>query len=107
MSRTDYLASLCSSTCAVKGPLFQQVEVLSRQRSSRPGSYPSDCGGNKAVEAWEKGGNFRLSASWQAVTRVNTEAAPKDTMRRPTLLGLGEGWYESGTGRQARLASPG
>jgi hypothetical protein len=30
-----------------------------------------------------------LSASWQAVTRVNTEAAPKDTMRRPTLPGVG------------------
>ncbi len=30
-----------------------------------------------------------MSASWQAVTRVNTEAAPKDTMRRPTLPGVG------------------
>jgi hypothetical protein len=78
-----------------KGPLFQQVRVLPRQRSSRPGSYPSGRGGNEAVEAWEKGGSFRLSASWQAVTRVNTEAAPKDTMRRPTLPGPGEGWYES------------
>ena len=38
------------------------------------------------AEAWEKGGSFGLSASWQAVTCVNTEAAPKDTMRRPTLV---------------------
>ena len=30
-----------------------------------------------------------MSASWQAVTRVNTEAAPKDTMRRSTLPGVG------------------
>ena len=30
-----------------------------------------------------------MSASWQAVMRVNTEAAPKDTMRRPTLRGVG------------------
>ena len=49
------------------------------------------------VEAWEKEGGFWPSASWQAVTRVNTEAAPKDTMRRPTLPGLGEGWYGSVT----------
>ena len=48
------------------------------------------------VEAWETEGGFRPSASWQAVTRVNTEAAPKVTMRRPTLPGLGEGWYGSG-----------
>ena len=48
------------------------------------------------VEAWETEGGVRPSASWQAVTRVNTEAAPKDTMRRPTLPGLGEGWYGSG-----------
>ncbi len=26
---------------------------------------------------------------------MNAEAAPKYTMRRPTLPGLGEGWYES------------
>ena len=37
------------SRCAVKGSLFQQVEVLPRQRSSRPGSYPSGRGGNEAV----------------------------------------------------------
>ena len=78
-----------------EGSLFQQVQVLPRQRSSRPGSYPSNRGGNEAVEAWEKGANFGLSASWQAVTRVNTEAAPKDTMRRPTLPGVG--------GRLARI----
>jgi hypothetical protein len=48
------------------------------------------------VEAWETEGGFRPSASWQAATGVNTEAARKDTMRRPTLLGLGEGWYGSG-----------
>ena len=47
------------------------------------------------VEAWEKEGGFRPSASWQAVTCVNTETAPKYTMRRPTLPGLGEGWYGS------------
>ncbi len=49
------------------------------------------------VEAWEIEGGFGPSASWQAVTRVNIEAAPKDTMRRPTLPGLGEGWYGLGT----------
>ena len=78
-----------------KGALFQQVKVLPRYRSSRPGSYPSGREGNEAAGAWEKGGSERLSASWQAVTRVNTEAAPKVTMRRPTLPGLGEGWYGS------------
>ena len=48
---------------------------------------------------------MRLSASWQAVTRVNTEAAPKVTMRRPTLPGLGEGWYGSNDvlGRQVLI----
>jgi hypothetical protein len=45
------------------------------------------------AEACETEGGDRPSASWQAVTRVNAEAAPKDTMRRPTLPGLGEGWY--------------
>ena len=35
-----------------------------RQRSSRPGSYPSGRGGNEAVEAWEKEGDFWSSASW-------------------------------------------
>ena len=92
-----------------KDSLFQQVEVLPRQRSSRPGSYSSGYGGNKVVEAWETEGGFWPSASWQAVTRVNTEAAPKDTMRRPTLPGLGEGWHGSNvsTGRQVRFASPG
>jgi hypothetical protein len=71
------------------------VQVLPRQRSSGPGSYPSDRGGNEAVEAWETKGGERPSARWQAVIRVNTETAPKDTMRRPTLPGLGEGWYGS------------
>jgi hypothetical protein len=73
--------------------MFQQVEVLSRQRSSQPGSYPSGRGGNEAVEAWEKEDGDRPSASWQAVTCVNTETAPKGTMRRPTLPGLGEGCH--------------
>ena len=27
---------------------------------------------------------------------MNAESAPKYTMRRPTLPGLGEGWYEFG-----------
>ena len=92
-----------------KGSLIQQVQVLPRQRSSRPGSYPSNRGGNEAIGAWETGGGARPSARWQAVTRVNTEAAPKDTMRRPTLPGLGEGWHGSNvsTGRQVRFASPG
>jgi len=76
-----------------KGALFQQVRVLPRQRSSQPGSYPSSHGGNEVAEAWETEGGVRPSASWQAVTCVNTETAPKDTMRRPTLPGLGEGWY--------------
>ena len=43
-----------------KGALFQQVRVLPRQRSSRPGSYPSSRGGNEAAEAWEKGGSFQV-----------------------------------------------
>ncbi len=50
-----------------KDSLFQQVKVLLRQRSSQPGSYPRGRGGNEAVEAWEKGGDRRSSASWQAV----------------------------------------
>jgi hypothetical protein len=61
---------VCGSRCAVKSPLFQQVQVLSRQRSSRPGSYPSGCRGNEAVGAWETRGGVRPSASWQAVTCV-------------------------------------
>jgi len=78
-----------------EGPMIQQVQVLSRQRSSQPGSYPSNRGGNEAVEAWETKGGERPHARWQAVTRVNTETAPKDTMRRPTLPGAGEGCYGS------------
>ncbi len=54
------------------------------------------------VGAWEKDGGVRPSASWQAVTCVNAESAPKYTMRRPTLPGLGEGWYGSDkTGRRS------
>src|SRR5262245_10869367 len=99
---------VCRSRCAVKGSLFQQVQVLSRQRSSRPGSYPSGCRGNEAVGAWETQGGSRPSASWQAVTCVNTETAPKDTMRRLTLPGLGEGCHRSNiAGRHVRTASPG
>ncbi len=48
--------------CPCKGPLFQQVKVLPRQRWSRPGSYPSDRGGNEAVEAWEKEGTEVIPA---------------------------------------------
>jgi len=61
------------------------------------------------AEAWETKGGVRPPASWQAVMRVNTETAPKDTMRRPTLLGLGEGWYgpDAAYGRQVLSASPG
>ncbi|MEA3225870.1 MAG: hypothetical protein U9Q07_07950 [Planctomycetota bacterium] len=61
------------------------------------------------AEAWETKGGARPSASWQAVMRVNTETAPKDMMRRPTLPGLGEGWYglDATLGRQVRSASPG
>ena len=78
------------------------MKVLPRQRSSRPGSYPDGCGGNEAFEARETEGGERPSASWQVVTRVNAEAAPKVTMRRPILPGLGEGWYESDeVGRQS------
>jgi hypothetical protein len=100
---------VCGATCAVKGPLIQQVRVLPRQRSSRPGSYPSGREGNDASGAWETGGDARSSASWQAVTRVNTETAPKDTMRRPTLRGVGEGWngaseVEEWTTRSSRFA---
>ena len=39
------------SVCAAKGPLFQPVRVLPRQRSSQPGSYPNGCGGNEAFGA--------------------------------------------------------
>ncbi len=45
------------------------------------------------VEAWERRRGVRSSASWQAVTCVNTEAARKYTMRRPTMPRLEEGWY--------------
>jgi len=34
-----------------EGSLFQQVQDLSRQRSSQPGSYLSGPGGNEGVEA--------------------------------------------------------
>src|SRR5713226_758921 len=42
------------SRCAVQGLMFQQVQVLSRQRSFQPGSYPSGHGGNEGAEAWGK-----------------------------------------------------
>jgi len=48
------VSGLCWSRCAVKGLLFQQVQVLSRQRSFQPGSYPSGHGGNEGAEAWGK-----------------------------------------------------
>ncbi len=35
----------------MKGSLFQQVKVLPRHRSSRPGSYPSGRGGNEAIRS--------------------------------------------------------
>ena len=38
----------------MKGLLFQQVQVLSRQRSFQPGSYASGYGGNEVAEAWGK-----------------------------------------------------
>jgi hypothetical protein len=58
--------------------------------------------------ASETEGGVRPSASWQAVTCVNTETAPKDTMRRPTLPGLGEGCHGwDVTGRRVPSASPG
>ncbi len=99
---------VCWSRCAVKGDLFQRVQVLPRQRSSQPGSYPNGCGGNEAVEAWETESGFGPLASRQAVTCVNAESAPKYTMRRPTLPGLGEGWYESDRlWTTIRFASPG
>ena len=47
-----------------KGPSIQQVRVLPRQRSSRPGSYPSNRGGDESVEAWEKEGGERPPARW-------------------------------------------
>jgi len=56
------------------------------------------------VEAWETEDGVRPSASWQAVTRVNAEAAPKDTMRRPTLPGSGEGWRGRAGGGKAGKA---
>ncbi len=108
-SSPDRRSGRCSGPrVPCKGSLFQQVQVLPRQRSSQPGSYPRGRGGNEAVEAWEKGGDGRSSASWQAVTRVNTEAAPKYTTRRPTLPGLGEGWHgQVFSGRRILSASPG
>jgi hypothetical protein len=60
------------------------------------------------AEAWETKGGVRPSASWQAVTCVNTETAPKYTMRRPTLPGLGEGCHGLNiSGRRVQSASPG
>jgi hypothetical protein len=59
------------------------------------------------VEAWETEGGFRPSASWQAVTCVNTQAAPKCTMRRPTPPEQGEGWHGSNDRTTVRSASPG
>ena len=59
---TEDLIPVSWSRCAVKGLLFQQVRVLSRQRSSRPGSYPNGCGGNEAFGAWEKEGGLGPSA---------------------------------------------
>ncbi len=41
------------------------------------------------VEAWETQGGFRPSASWQAVTCLNTETAPKYTMRRQPAFTCG------------------
>ncbi len=46
------------------------------------------------VEAWEKEGGVRPSASWQAETCVNTETAPKYT--RPWFQGADEAAREGG-----------
>jgi len=91
----------------MKVPLFQQVKVPPRQRSSQPASYPNGCGGNEAVEAWETKAGFGPAASWQAVTRVNAEAASKYTMRRPTRPGLGKAGTESWVSSHQPLCSPG
>ncbi len=45
---TLYRSSCTGSGVPCEGLLFQRVRVPSRQRSSRPGSYPSDRGGNEA-----------------------------------------------------------
>ena len=42
---------VCRSRCAVKGPQFQQVRVLSRQRPCRPGSRSDGCGRKEAFQA--------------------------------------------------------
>ena len=55
------------------------MEVPSRQKSSQPGSYPSDRGGDEAVEAWETEGGETLSANWQAVTLVNACINPANS----------------------------
>ena len=42
------------------------MQVLSRQRSSRPGSYSSNRGGNEAVEAGETGGRLTYRLDFPA-----------------------------------------
>ena len=83
------------SRCAVKGSLFQRVEVPPRQRSSRLGIYPCGRGGNEAVEAWEKGGSVGQSASWQAATCVEASTVPERTR---WVQFLGRGIREHGFG---------
>ena len=55
------------------------------------GSYRSGGGGNEAVGAFEKHVPHGGAASWQAVTRVNTEQASKDLTWEPTRHLYGEG----------------
>jgi hypothetical protein len=86
-----------------QGVDLQRVKFPSGKWVAPAGSYRSDGGGNKTVEAFEKHGPLGGPASRQAVTRVNVEQSSKSLMWAPTRKLGGEGrcrW-----GKRRRLSS--
>ena len=74
-----------------QGEDFQRVKLPPGKWVAPAGSYRSDGGGNKTVEAFEKHGPLGGPASRQAVTRVNVEQSSKSLMWAPTQKLVGEG----------------
>ena len=75
-----------SFTGAVKGVVIQQVEVLPEELTVHLGSYGAGAGGNRRVRSLRTEARCSRAATRRAVTRVNSEQAPKDCRgRRPAV----------------------
>ncbi|BBO72647.1 hypothetical protein DSCW_00640 [Desulfosarcina widdelii] len=80
-----------------EGASCQRVQVPSGKLSVHPGSYPDS--GLERSACWSSGDRCKpqgAAATWQAVTRVNPEQAPKGQSWTPTRPIFGKG--RSGAG---------